>query len=88
LAKALRQPQQDPAGYPVLGLPYLVLMKLAAIRAQDWADITRMLGLATDAQLGDVRAAVARYSPEDSDDLESLIFLGKKEQEAPPPEAD
>jgi hypothetical protein len=88
LAQALRHPPQDSAGYPVLGLPYLVLMKLAAMRAQDWADITRMLGLATNAQLDEVRAAVARYSPEDRDDLESLIFIGKKEQEPPSPEAD
>jgi hypothetical protein len=27
-----------------------------------------------------------KYAPEDLEDLESLIFLGKKEQEIPPPE--
>lgn len=82
--EALQQPQQDPAGFPVLGLPYLVLMKLSAMRAQDWADVSRMLGLASDEQLDKVREIVARYSPEDSDDLESLIFIGKKECELPP----
>ena len=84
LNKALAQVQLDPAGYPVLGLPYLVLMKLAAMRAQDWADISRMLGWATDDALNQVRAVVARYAPEDCDDLESLIFIGRKERELPP----
>ena len=84
LDEALQQPQHDPAGYPVLGLPYLVLMKLAAMRAQDWADVSRMLGLASDEQLDRVREIVAQYSSEDSGDLESLIFIGKKERELPP----
>jgi hypothetical protein len=34
--------------------------------------------------LDQVRAVVARYSPEDSGDLESLIFIGQKERELPP----
>jgi hypothetical protein len=29
--------------------------------------------------LDKVRAAVTRYTPEDSEDLESLIFIGKQE---------
>lgn len=73
----------DPAGYPVLALPYLVLMKFAAGRTQDWADISRMLGFASDQDLDEVRQVVARYSPEDVEDLESLIFIGKKEREMP-----
>jgi hypothetical protein len=85
LPEALNSPNLDPAGFPVLGLPYLVLMKLAALRAQDWTDITRMLGLASEEDLNRVREAVARHSPEDSADLESLIFIGKKEHEQPPP---
>jgi len=89
LRQALARPMRDPAGYPVLELPFLVLMKITASRAQDWADVSRMLGLAADEQLSEVRAVVARYSPEDSGDLESLIFIGKKEQEIPPePKAD
>jgi len=88
LEDALAQPERDPAGYPVMALPYLVLMKLQAMRAQDWADVSRMLGLAGDDELRRVRAVVARYSPEDSADLESLIFIGKKEQETPPPTDD
>jgi hypothetical protein len=83
LAEALKQPVYDKAGYPVIGLPYLALMKLTAQRAQDWADVSRMLGWAEDADLDAVRAVVAKYSPEDLEDLESLIFLGRQEQALP-----
>lgn len=83
LDDALAQPQTDMAGYPVLGLPYLVLMKLNAMRAQDWADVSRMLGWADDAVLVKVRQIVAQYSPEDSQDLESLIFIGQQERHLP-----
>ncbi len=83
LDQALQQLERDPAGYPVLGLPYLVLMKLSSMRAQDLADITRMLGLAKETDLNRVREAVVRYSPQDSEDLESLIYIGRKEQEPP-----
>jgi hypothetical protein len=88
LKDALTHPKQDPAGYPVVALPYLVILKMAAQRPQDWADVSRMLGWASDADLNEVRAAVKKYAPEDLEDLESLIFLGKKEQEIPPPEGD
>lgn len=67
------------ADLPVLGLPYLVLMKLTAMRSQDWADVSRMLGLATEADLVEVRDVVRRYSPEDVEDLEALIMLGQRE---------
>ena len=86
LKNALAQPGTDPAGYPVIELPYLTLLKLTAQRAQDWADVSRMLGWASEADLDEVRAAVKRYVPEDLEDLESLIFIGKKEQEIPPQE--
>ena len=84
LKKALAHPAKDPAGYPVIGLSYLILLKMAAQRAQDWADVSRILGWASDADLNEVRAVVKEYTPEDLEDLESLIFLGKKEQEIPP----
>ena len=84
LKQALADMGQDPAGYPVLKLPYITLMKMGAQRAQDWADVSRMLGWASDADLDKVRAVVKRYAPEDLEDLESLIFIGKKEQEIPP----
>jgi aminoglycoside-2''-adenylyltransferase len=79
LKDALNQPAYDSAGYPVIRLPYLILLKMDAQRAQDWADVSRMLGLASDTELDRVRAVVAQYTPEDSEDLESLIFIGKQE---------
>lgn len=88
LRDALSHPNQDPAGYPVVTLPYLVVLKMAAQRPQDWADISRMLGWASDTALDEVRAVVQKYAPEDLEDLESLIFIGKKEQEIPPPETE
>ena len=84
LKKALSHTGQDPAGYPVLKLPYLILMKMEAQRARDLGDLGTMLGWASDSDLDEVRAVVARYAPDDSEDLESLIFIGKKEQELPP----
>ena len=81
LDEALARPRQDPAGYPVLNLPYLVLMKLESSRVQDTADLSRMLGLASEEDLTHVRAVVARYAPAESDDLESLIYLGQLEME-------
>ncbi len=44
LKDALSQPAYDSAGYPVISLPYLILLKMDAQRAQDWADVSRMLG--------------------------------------------
>ena len=73
---ALQPDQQDPAGYPVLDLPYLVLMKMETSRAQDLADLSKMLGLAAAEDLTRIREIVARYLPEAADDLESLIYLG------------
>jgi hypothetical protein len=80
LEEALAAPAQDSAGYPVLALPYLVLMKLESGRVQDLADVARMLGWADDEALAAVRDAVVRYRPADSQDLESLIYLGRLER--------
>ena len=66
LGEAFTQVGHDAAGLPVLALPYLVLMKLTAMRSQDWADVSRMLGLATETELEQVRDVVRRYSPEDA----------------------
>jgi hypothetical protein len=84
LKKALKTLGQDPAGYPVITLPYLALMKLQAQRSQDWTDVSRMLGWAEDKVLDEVRAVVKEYAPEDVEDLEALIFIGKREQEEYP----
>jgi len=83
LDEALAHPEHDAAGYPVIGLPYLVMLKMAVNRGRDLGDLTTMLGWASDEALAKIREVVARYSPEDSGDLESLIFIGKKEQETP-----
>jgi hypothetical protein len=86
LKEALKDPEHDPAGYPVVKLPYLVILKMAAQRTQDWADVSRMVGWASEKELDEVRKVIKRYTPEDLEDLESLIFLGRKEQELPPKE--
>ncbi len=76
---AFQQKRRDAAGFPVLDLPYLVLMKLETSRAQDLADLSKMLGLAADEDLARTRECVARYMPEAAQDLESLIYLGRLE---------
>ena len=79
LEEALAHLRLDPADLPVLDLPYLVVMKLDTSRVQDTADLSRMLGLASEEELARVRAVVARYAPADTEDLESLIYLGQTE---------
>lgn len=83
LHDALRDVERDAAGYPVMGLSYLVLLKLQSARTQDWADVSRMLGQADGERLHEVRSVVRRYSLEDVEDLEALIFLGQQEMRAP-----
>ena len=80
LEEALAAPEHDAAGFPVLALPYLTLMKLAAGRVRDVADVATMLGWADETALAAVRAAVDRFSPADRADLESLIYLGRRER--------
>ena len=77
--EAFQQEQRDAAGYPVLDLPFLVLMKLETSRAQDLADLSKMIGLAADEVLVRIREIVALYMPDASEDLESLIYLGRLE---------
>ena len=56
-------------------------MKLEASRAQDLADVSRMLGGASEGELEPVRQVVGTYMPEAAEDLESLIALGRMERE-------
>jgi hypothetical protein len=74
------------AGLPTLTLPYVVVMKLIAARPQDSADIGRMLGHASDPVLNEVRAVVRGWRPDDDEELEQLIALGKLEWGTPPPD--
>lgn len=76
---AVSTPNRTPTGEPVIALPYLVLLKLAASRPQDLGDLSRMLGGADDATLDQVRRIVERHRSADRDDLESLVTLGKLE---------
>lgn len=79
LEEAMAEVGRDAADYPVLALPYLVLMKLTSMRSQDWADISRMLGLSGETELDRVRDVVRQYSSQDLEDLEALIILGQRE---------
>ena len=81
VAKAIQTPNYSPDGLPIIHLPYLVLMKLIAGRSQDLADISRMLGGATDIQLHEVKKIINQYIPNADEDLESLILLGKLERQ-------
>jgi hypothetical protein len=73
-------------GLRVVPLAYLVLMKLDASRGVDQGDLTRMLGLAQEAQLGHARGVVERYMPSDRDDLEQYIEIGRLEMGGHPSE--
>lgn len=77
--QALSTPNYSPDGLPIIALSYLVLMKLSAGRTQDLADISRMLGLCKEQEIQKVRDIVNFYLPSASEDLESLIYLGKLE---------
>ena len=81
LEAALRSPNYAPDGLPIIDLPYLILMKLNASRSQDLADISRMLGCATDSQIQQVKIIVGTYLPTAVEDLDSLIMLGKLEHQ-------
>jgi len=77
LAEALTN--RDAAGLPILPLSYLVYMKMQASRPQDLGALARMLGQADDDSLDKVRDFFRKHSPDDLQDLESLIQLGKLE---------
>jgi len=79
VAEALAAPNRAPDGSPVVSLPYLVLMKLDASRAQDVADATRMLGLADEGARNEVRRVLVQYRPEYLQDVESMIVIGELE---------
>ena len=78
-ALAEAQANRDPQDLPILPLPYLVLTKLRASRGRDVGDLTQMLGLADERDRDRVRATVARYAPEDGEDVDALIELGRLE---------
>ena len=77
--EAFANPRKGLDGQPCIDLPWLVLLKLNASRTQDLADVTRMLGVASEEDRERVRSAVKTYRPQDLDDLQSLVKLGKLE---------
>lgn len=77
------QGNRDEAGFPIMPMPYLILMKFEAGRLQDLADIARMLGQATSEQFQAVYELFQRYRPGDLEDLESLRLLGRMERMGP-----
>jgi hypothetical protein len=48
-------------------------------RSLDIGDLGRLLGLVPEPELDRVRQAVHQFTPQDAEDLESLIYLGKLE---------
>ena len=60
VAAAVASQRRAPDGLPIIDLPYLVLMKLEASRAQDLADVSRMLGGTSEEELEPVRQVVRR----------------------------
>ncbi|NJQ96735.1 MAG: hypothetical protein HC784_01530 [Hydrococcus sp. CSU_1_8] len=76
---ALKTPKTAPDGQPVIDLPYLILMKLAASRTTDISDISRMLGQASNNDLQRVKDVIKTYDRESLEDLDSLIELGRLE---------
>ena len=82
---ALAGPSADPAGYPVLGRPYLILMKLQAGRAQDLADVQRLLAHTPPDERASTRQLVLRFSPDLVEDYDSLCTLA--DLEFGPPDA-
>lgn len=85
LPRAIRDAQgnRDLQGLPILPLPYLVLMKLDSSRAQDLADISRMMGQADVSAVDETLAVVSQHAPADLADLRSLIELGRLELGGP-----
>jgi hypothetical protein len=79
LDAALAQHVADPAGYPVLGRPYLILLKLQAGRTQDLADVQRLLARVPQPERESMRQLVFRFAPELVEDYDSLCALADLE---------
>ncbi len=77
--QALAELVRSPEGRPVIALPWLVLMKLRAARVRDTDDVARMVAPASEGDRAAIRATLTRWQPEDLDDFESLVYLGRLE---------
>lgn len=76
---AVTSVRRDDIGLPIIGLPYLIALKLDASRGVDQGDLTRMLGFASEPDLARVRAVVGELLPADLEDLEQYIEIGRFE---------
>jgi hypothetical protein len=79
LDAALAHPVADAAGYPVLGRPYLILLKLQAGRTQDLADVQRLLARLPQPERDSIHQIVHCHAPELVEDFESLCTLADLE---------
>jgi len=78
---AVEHPVRSGEGWPIIPLPYLVVMKVEAGRERDLRDVATMLAHADAAALEEVRTAVSRYVPDAAEDLESLLVIGQLERQ-------
>ena len=83
--EALAHKAYDQTGLRVIGLPYLVMMKIDSARGIDQGDLTRMLGLLDDAEVEHVVAVVQRHygDPHGAEDVRQYAMLGKLEYWTP-----
>ncbi|MDI6751575.1 MAG: hypothetical protein QME07_01780 [bacterium] len=72
---------RDYQGLPIIPFEYLILMKFTSARVQDIADITQMLGLCDTEKIERTRQVFRNQLLEGLEDLESLIYLSKLENE-------
>jgi hypothetical protein len=79
LDTALAAPARDSAGYPVLGRPFLILLKLEAGRTQDLADVQRLLAYTAPEERASIRTLVVAEQPELVEDYDSLCILADLE---------
>ncbi len=76
---AIYNPNFSPHGLPVVKLPYLVLTKLRLSRFKDLADLSRMLGGASNLELDEVRKIIKLYYSEALEDMEEILWAGRLE---------
>ena len=77
--EAIEDARLDETGLRIAPRAALVVLKLDASRGIDQGDLTRLLGSANETELQIVRRLVAALLPEDIEDLESYITLGRLE---------
>ena len=77
--QALGQPGQDAAGLPVLGRPYLMVMKLVAGRLQDLTDVQRMLRDTPQDERTSTRKLIQQCARDMAEDFDQLVLIADAE---------